>query len=179
MSGGQPCLIRPDLSPCPIPSRERVQFLIAGSHALNKGIQLSLILPLMVPLPRIVCPADHSTPAIFLNDREHIYRIIDVRLFDFVRGTTEGLEADNVATLLEVQKDVFQVVVELGRECLVVDQDDVRSFESLTHLFVLEKVIMNEMDAARLDAPELTTSPELLCLELRQLVRIFLEFATP
>ena len=74
---------------------------------------------------------------------------------------------------------VNQFVVELRRKSLVVDEDDICSFENANNALLFQEITSNKMRFSRRDTPKAAARLEFCLLEVRQVTSIIHHFTTP
>lgn len=74
---------------------------------------------------------------------------------------------------------IDKLVVELWRECLVVDQDHISSLENVNDALLFQEITPNKMGLARCDTPEPAAGLEFRLLELCQIACVVHHLAAP
>ncbi len=157
----------------------RLTLLLILSVLLDERLQLATILRRHEILPRRIRPADAVGEVLLLLDLEHIDGGVDVPLGDLMPSGDERLERDDAATLLQIEEEVNQVIVELRRESLVVDEDDIGLGQDLADLGTREEVATFEMHVARRETPGAAAGAEFFFLERGQIAGVVHNLAAP
>ncbi|CRK35720.1 hypothetical protein BN1708_001350 [Verticillium longisporum] len=124
-----------------------------------------------------VCPADVALGICMVFDLQNIAGNIINAAHALV--VEERLERHNLAALLEVKEQADQLVIELWREGLVVDEHDVGAFEDVVDGRFLEEVSPDKIDLARRQPPKPAALGKLLLLRLGEIARVVHHLAAP
>jgi hypothetical protein len=93
-------------------------------------------------LPTIVSPANASRAIFLSDDGKQVSRVLHVPRVDLTSKGYETLEADDLATLLEIQDLHDDIIVELRCEGLVVDEHNVSAPKHGIDFWAVEKVAL-------------------------------------
>jgi hypothetical protein len=120
---------------CALPSKENAP--LVRILRLNEFAQPARVLCMDVPRAGIIRPTHVFAVPISLLDLQDVHRVVNICGLDLVVGMNERLQADNFASLFQIQELVFEHLIQFGIEGLVVDEHHVCALEDFVDLIVV------------------------------------------